>query len=308
MPTVLITGGTGLVGKILTRQLLREGYVVIILTRSITNSSSHQNLSYAEWNIKEQNIDGQVISKADFIIHLAGAGVMDKNWTESYKNEIVDSRIKSSELLIKGLKENNNDVKAIVSASAIGWYGESKKNSADFVESDKADSSFLGQTCKLWEESIEPVTSLNIRLVKLRTGIVLSNDGGALEEFKKPLKFGIAGILGNGDQIISWIHIDDVCRMFRYAMENEDMAGSYNAVTPEPVSNKRLVLTLAKNQHHKFYVPLHIPEFALKLFLGQRSIEILKSASVSSEKIKAAGFTFLYPGIQAAIKQLMSKD
>jgi uncharacterized protein (TIGR01777 family) len=306
MQKVLITGGTGLIGKTLTRHLIEKGYEVIILTRKANTSAQIPLINYFTWNIKKQIIDGAAISKADYIIHLSGAGVMDKKWTEKYKKEIVESRTKSSDLLIKGLKENTNHVKAIISSSAIGWYGESKKNRSAFIESDMADESFLGQTCKLWEESIEPATLLNIRLVKLRLGIVISNEGGALQQFKKPLQFGVAGILGSGEQIISWIHVDDVCRMFIYAMENENLDGTYNAVAPETVSNKTFILKLAGQMRKNFYVPVHVPEFAIKLLLGDRSIEILKSSRVSCEKIKNDGFIYLYPAIDDALKKLFT--
>jgi uncharacterized protein (TIGR01777 family) len=149
---------------------------------------------------------------------------------------------------------------------------------------------------------------MNIRLVKLRTGIVLSNEGGALAEFKKPLRFGIAGILGSGKQVISWIHFDDLCRMYIYAIGNEKLSGSYNAVAPLPVNNKTLILKLAKIIRGEFYIPVYVPKFLLKIFLGERSIEILKSTTVSSEKIKNAGFIFLYPTIDAALKELTTNN
>ncbi len=149
---------------------------------------------------------------------------------------------------------------------------------------------------------------MNIRLVKLRTGIVLSNEGGALAEFKKPLRFGIAGILGSGKQVVSWIHIDDLCRMYIYAIENEKLSGTYNAVAPLPVNNKTLILKLSKMIRGEFYIPVYVPKFLLKIFLGERSIEILKSTTVSSEKIKNAGFIFLYPTVDAALKELTTKN
>lgn len=307
MPAVVITGGTGLIGKNLTRYLINKGYQVIIVGRKPPGFSSNPMVSYAAWNIDEQKIDSDTISKADYIINLAGAGVMEKKWTEKYKKEIVESRTKSSELIIKALKENSNHVKAIISASAIGWYGEDPlplKDKNAFIETDPPDENFLGETCRLWEESIEPVIKLDKRLVKLRTGIVLSNEGGALAEFKKPLRFGIAAILGSGKQVLSWIHIDDLCRMYMQAIENENLSGSYNAVAPVPVNNKNLILKLAKLMRGQFYIPLHVPQFLLKLFLGERSIEILKSSTVNKEKIKATGFTFLYPTIDAALKEL----
>jgi uncharacterized protein (TIGR01777 family) len=243
---------------------------------------------------------------------------MDKKWTTKYKQEILESRTKSSELLITALKENPNNVKAVISASAIGWYGEDavtnppptpaaksniEKDTYKFVESDNADKSFLGETCRLWEQSIEPITQLDKRLVKLRTGIALSNEGGAYAEFKKPLRFGIAGILGSGKQVISWIHMDDLCRMYIYAIENEKLSGSYNAVAPFPVDNKNLILKMANLVRGQFYIPAYLPKFLLKIILGEKSIEILKSTTVSCEKIKAAGFTFLYPSIDAALKE-----
>jgi uncharacterized protein len=308
MPKVMITGGTGLVGKNLTTALIMKGYEVIILSRRPVEGQIHQKIKYATWNLATQEIDG-ALAEADYIIHLAGAGVMEKKWTKKYKNEIITSRTKSSELLIKGLRENTNKVKTIISASAIGWYGKDHdlKHKEAFIESDKPDKSFLGETCRYWEKSIEPVEQLGKRLVKLRFGIVLSRAGGALEEFKKPLRYGIAAILGNGKQVISWVHIDDLCRMIIYAMEDEHLSGSYNAVAPSPVTNKIFILKLAALLRHQFYIPVHVPQFFLKLFMGERSIEILKSTTVSCEKIKAEGFIFLYPTIDAALKELIIK-
>jgi uncharacterized protein (TIGR01777 family) len=170
-------------------------------------------------------------------------------------------------------------------------------------ESDPPANDFLGSACKQWEESIEPVTQLGKRLVKLRTGIVLSKEGGALKEFLKPLRFGIAAILGNGKQIISWIHIGDLVRMFIAAIEDDKMNGVYNAVAPGPVSNKELIIELAKARK-KFYIPVYVPPFILKIVLGEMSIEGLKSVMVSCEKIQQAGFTFHYPGIRAALESL----
>ena len=162
----------------------------------------------------------------------------------------------------------------------------------------------MGQTCKQWEAAIEPASFLGKRLVKIRIGIVLSNEGGAYPEFKKPLKFAFATILGNGKQIVSWIHIDDLVRAILFAMENEKMEGVYNAVAPHPVSNKELVLEIARKERGRSYIPVHVPTFALKIRLGEMSVEVLKSATVSSEKIQQAGFIFQYPDIESAILQL----
>ena len=307
--TVLITGGTGLIGQAITKALLEKNYSIIILTRDPSKHTvTNENISYAKWDVKSQFIDVDAIKKSDCIIHLAGANVGDKRWTQKRKKEIADSRVKSGELLVKVLSENSNTVKTVISASAIGWYGPDKFSvDKEFTESDAAYSDFLGQTCAQWERSIEPVAQLNKRLVKLRTGIVLANEAGALPGFKLPLRFGIAAILGSGRQVISWIHIDDLVRAYIYAIENESLKGTYNVVAPFPVTNKQLTLGLAKAVNKSFFIPIQVPSFALKIALGEMSIEVLKSATVSCKKLQAERFTFLYPHIDAAIRQLTTK-
>jgi len=307
MAVILITGGTGLIGKALTALLIQKGHEVIILSREAQQSEQAQ-LTYATWNIAKQTVDNAAISKADYIVHLAGAGVADKRWSKARKQEIEKSRTQSSALLIKGLEQVPNNVKAVISASAIGWYGadeDRQKGVQAFTEDMPSDDSFLGRTCKLWEESIAPVESLGKRLVKLRLGIVLSKQGGALKEFIKPIKLGVAAVLGSGKQVISWVHIEDVCRMILFAIENERVSGVYNATAPIPVTNHDLVIALANKIKGRFYIPAQVPSFVLKIMLGELSIEVLKSATVSSEKIKHEGFTFLYPSIEAAIPALV---
>jgi uncharacterized protein (TIGR01777 family) len=328
MATIMITGGTGTVGKRLTEMLLKKGYSVIIVgrgehskgssTSKPSNSSSafnQTNLRYAQWNIDAQTIDESAIQQADYIIHLAGAGVADKRWSDARKKEIADSRINSCALIVKALSSIPNKVKGVISASAIGWYGPDNQlddegnastglDKRGFTEAANPYPDFLGNTCKAWEDSITPVKAFGKRLVILRTGIVLSNQGGALVEFKKPLLFKTAAILGSGKQMISWIHVDDLCNQYIYAIENEQMNGVYNAVAPHPVSNQSLTIELAKKICGSFYIPFYVPAFVLKIALGEMSIEVLKSATVSSHKIEAAGFHFQYPSIHDALNQL----
>lgn len=311
MPIVLISGGSGLIGTHLSRHLVEKGYEVIILTREKNKVSPNPKISFSYWNVDKKIIDADIVTKTDHIIHLAGAGVMDKKWTEHYKNIILESRTKSAEFLISCLKENDHNVKTFVSASAIGWYGADSKiliRKEGFFETDAPANDFLGETCKLWEASVEPVATPGTRLVKLRTGIVLSNDGGAFKEYKMPLRFGIAALLGNGKQIVSWIHFKDLCRMYSEAIENNSLEGSYNAVAPGPVSQKTLMLTLGQKMKNRFFIPIYVPSLFLKLIFGKRCIEILKSTTVSDQKIKEAGFTFLYPSIEAAIDELIKHD
>ncbi len=307
MPTVLITGGSGMIGKALTRELQAKGYLVMILSRRLPSPDRVAgNLRFAKWDIAKQTIDRDCIEQADYIVHLAGVNVGDKRWTRKRKKKILESRVRSGELLIKALKEIPNRVQAIISASAIGWYGPDLpgKSPRPFVEKDPSGEDFLGTTAKLWEASIDPVAALGKRVVKLRTGIVLSRAGGALPSFLRPIRLGIAAILGSGNQVISWIHIDDLCRIYIEAIENGSWNGVYNAVAPVPVSNKLFTIALAKEWKGRFFIPVHIPSFVLKWLLGEMSIEVLKSTTVSSEKAKQAGFIFQFPHIDGAVREL----
>jgi uncharacterized protein len=313
METVLITGGTGMIGNALTQALIERGFHVIILTRNARKQKPTSNSSFAEWDIQKQAIDKNAFARADHIIHLAGASVAEKRWTTKRKQEIVRSRVDSGKLIVESLKSIPNKIKTVISATAIGWYGPDLPSPLErdkrvrFTEDAPSSNDFLGQTCKQWEAAVEPASFLGKRLVKLRIGIVLSNEGGAYVEFKKPLKFGLATILGSGKQIVSWIHIDDIVRAILFAMENEKMEGAYNAVAPNPATNKEVVLEIARNERGKAFIPVHVPSFVLKIVLGEMSIEVLKSATVSAEKIQQAGFIFQYPDLSSAILQLSSQ-
>jgi uncharacterized protein len=306
METVIITGGTGLIGRALSKFLESRGLQVIILTRSPKDHRSPSpGITYAGWNTEEQTINEEAFKKAKYVIHLAGAGVADKPWTGKRKKEIVESRTQSSALLVKALSRIPNQIASVVSASAIGWY--QTKLSGQSIETDPPDAGFLGETCRLWENAIHPVQNLGKRLVILRTGIVLSNDGGALPEFSKPIRYGIAGVLGDGKQIISWIHMEDICRIYMEAMTNPTWSGIYNAVAPNPVTNRTFTLELAKKIKGSYFIQVPIPNFILRLKLGERSEEVLKSSNISSSKLRERGFQFIYPTIDAAFRDLVSR-
>lgn len=303
---ILITGGTGLVGKALTTYLAEKGYHITILTRHLPKIKQQTlNINYAQWNVDNQTIDINAVCNADCIIHLAGANVAEKRWTKKRKQEIANSRIKSTELLVKTLQNNPHKLKAFISASAIGWYG-ADKNGKIFTENDSPATDFLGETCRLWEEALKPIQVMGIRTVSIRTGIVLSNKGGALASFRKPLQFGIAPILGNGKQMISWIHMHDLVQLYTYILEHDTLHGAFNAVAPKPVTNKTLMLELAKILRPQFYIPIYLPSFILKLLLGEMSIEVLKSTTVSCEKIQKEGFIFQFPTIDVALNNLLN--
>jgi uncharacterized protein (TIGR01777 family) len=305
MQTVLITGGTGMVGQSLTDVLLEQGFEVIVLTRA-TKQSSRLHLSYAQWDIDKNYIDPIAIQKANIIVHLAGESVATKRWTEKRKKEIVDSRVKSGNLLAHALKTMQHQVHTFIGASAIGWYGPDNEKSLKqgFTETDPVDNSYLGVTCKQWEDSVSTIAALGIRMVTLRIGIVLNKRGGALLEFIKPARLGVAAILGDGKQIVSWIHQQDLTAIILFAINNKQIEGVYNAVAPEPISNKELTLLIAKH-YHSWSVSINVPSWALQLLLGEMSIEVLKSAKVSSNRIQNAQFIFQFPTIYAAIGNLL---
>lgn len=307
MAVVLIPGGTGLIGNRLCALLTEKGHEVIVLTRSLPKKQ-HGSYAFALWNPDKGTMDLQALSKADYIINLAGAGVADKRWSEKRKKIIIESRVKSGELIVKALQENRNQVKAVINASAMGWYGDDSRlgNQVAFTEETPADSGFFGKACTQWEASIDPVQELGKRLVKIRVGLVLSAEGGALKEFTKPIRMGFAAVLGNGKQMQSWIHIDDICRMFIYAMENERVKGVYNGVAPRPVEHKILIQELAKQMKGSFFITMHVPAFLLKWMLGEMSVELLKGLTVSSGKIRQEGFQFVYPSLEAALKNMVS--
>ncbi len=308
MSTILITGGTGMIGARLTEILIKGGHEVIILTRKpLSAKYLPKGVSHASWNIPKKLIDPVAFAAADHIVHLAGAGVADKRWNKKRKEEIQSSRADSGALLVHAMQTLPNKIKTVISASGIGWYGADTNSSLKngFIEDAPADTAFLGETCSIWEQNIHGVSAAGKRLVIFRIGIVLSNKGGALVEFKKPIRFGFAAILGNGKQNISWIQIDDLCGMFIKAIEDQKMQGVYNAVSPDVVTNRKLTLAVAKSMRGRFFIAIQVPAFLLRWILGEMSIEILKSTKVNSYKIQSSGYHYQYPTLTEAIKQLI---
>ena len=298
-----------MVGTALAETLSAAGFGVIILTRNPASAQKRygerKGIGYAAWDIEKQTIDTHAVATADALVHLAGAGVVDKPWTDSYKKMIRDSRVNSSRLLVAAISKHGSKLKTVVSASAIGWYGADKPaDPVPFTEDMPHAPGFLGETCRDWEDSIKGVQDFGKRLVICRIGIVLSNEGGALPEFKKSLAVRVAGVLGSGSQMVSWIHIKDLCGIIKYALENEQVSGIYNAVAPNPVSNKMLVGALARSIYGNGFISMPVPTFVLKLIMGERSIEVLKSTHASAAKILGAGYSFLFPEIESAMKDL----
>ncbi|HLO71875.1 MAG TPA: TIGR01777 family oxidoreductase [Flavipsychrobacter sp.] len=300
MKTIGITGGTGLVGRVITRLLVNKGYRVIIFTRHLRPESD--GVSYAFWDANKQDISIAALQQLDAIIHLAGEGVADKRWTPQRKLQILESRTIGTSFITNKILQHAPNCKVFVGASAIGYYG-ADKGGRPFTETDNASTDFLGSTCKAWEEASESIEG-KIRRVLIRIGIVLSTEGGAFKEFAKPVKFGVAPLLGGGKQTVSWIHIEDLAALFVYALENEMMQGVYNGVAPVPVAQSQLMYSIRKNSKG-ISIPIPVPAFVLKIMLGEMSIEVLKSATVSSNKTEQAGFQFQYTTINKAVTALL---
>jgi len=297
MTSILITGGTGLIGKHLCNVLRSKGYNILILSRNKTNNP---NTYY--WNISENYIDPKAIQTADYVIHLAGSGIADKRWTKKIKKELIDSRVKSANLLFSKIKTLNPNLKAFISASGIGYYGTITSEKI-FKETDASGNDFLATVCKVWEEASNQFNSLNIRTVILRTGVVFSKKGGAFEKMSQPIKLGFGSPIGTGNQYIPWIHIDDLCNMYVEAIENNELNGIYNAVASDYVTNEFLTKSIATILDKKAWLP-NVPSFMLKLIFGEMAVILLEGSRVSAEKIKSTGFKFKYPFLLEALKDL----
>lgn len=299
---VLITGGTGLVGTRLTELLQEKGYKVRYLSRS---PGKVNDVEAFAWDVNKQTIDTKALDDVNYVIHLAGAGVADERWTKERKKIILESRTRSTALLKDTLRDYPNKVEAVVSASAIGYYGFDNGDRWQ-KEGSRFGDDFLATVTKAWEAEADLIAELGIRTVKIRVGVVLSHEGGALKEISKPVKLGLGAPLGSGDQYMSWIHIDDLCRIFIYAMENKNMKGPYNGVAPNSVTNRELTKSIAKGLGKPFFLP-PVPQFILKLALGQMAAMLLGGSRISSERIETEGFNFKYTKLNEALHDLLNK-
>lgn len=293
---ILITGGTGLVGSNLIELLESAGHVVRNLS---TRKEKIDNTYY--WNPLNNEIDTNAVVGADVIIHLAGANIITKKWTAKRKNEIIESRVNGALLLAQACKEKNQALRHYISASGIGYYGS--RHEQLLTESDVLGNSFAAQVCHQWEASALSFNTIAANTSVLRLGIVLSSKGGFWAEMKKLAKFKILSPLGDGKQFISWIQIDDLCNLFLAIAENKIEAGTYNAVSSEPVNNKALTYNIAKTYHCPTWLP-SVPAFLLKLVLGERAQELLNGQKASNQKLLDAGFNFEFETVKKAIENI----
>jgi uncharacterized protein (TIGR01777 family) len=294
--SVLISGGSGLIGKYLTSVLLSEGYKVSHLSRK---NGQPGTIKVCKWDPEQNIIDPQVFEGVDFLIHLAGANIGEKRWTKKRKEEIQTSRVDSARLLYKTVNDNGIRLKAFISASAIGYYGSVTSDKV-FKEDDLPATDFLGTTCKMWEEAADLFGKSGIRTVKIRTAVVLEKNDSALSKLIKPARFGFLLQTGDGRQYMPWIHINDLCNIYLKAISDTEMSGVYNAVSPQHVNGREFINTLAKVMKRNVF-PIPVPAIVLRAVLGEMSDVILKGSRASSDKIKNAGYNFIFSNLQDAL-------
>lgn len=302
MSTILIAGGSGLVGMHLSQLLQAAGHTVLHLSRK---RNLNANFPAYAWDLEKKTIEQEAVDQADFIINLAGAGVADQRWTDERKRLIISSRVDSTLLLKAAIERRPTPLKAFISASAVGFYGS--RGEELMAEEDAAGKdSFLAESVSAWEQAVEKIAATGLRSVAIRIGVVLSTQGGALEKMLIPFKFFNATYFGDGQQWMSWIHLDDICRMFIEAIDNDQFSGVYNGVAPHPFRNKDLIAEL-KTAVGKPAIMLPAPEFVLRLAMGEMADVVFDSTRVSSKKIEAAGFIFLFPDLQPALRDLLRR-
>lgn len=298
MKKVLIGGGSGLIGKRLTTLLLEKGYEVAWLSRSTTPVDG---ITSYLWDTELGKMDVQALENCDVIINLSGASISNHAWTKSYRKKVIESRTKSAACILNALKENKNQVRVLISSSAIGYYGD--RNEEMLTEESVTGNGFLAESTVEWEKAYQ---DSSIRTILFRIGVVLSKNGGALKEMSASIPFGICPVLGNGKQYLSWIHIDDICLQMIHGIENSNMHGVFNAVSPEPSRMNDFMRALrAPILKWSFLIP--VPAILLRFIMGERSSIILNSSRVSAEKIKKSGYEFRFPNLEGAFNNIYGK-
>ena len=300
--SVLITGGRGLVGRYLTSLLLLKGYSVSHLTRS---DKGQNGITVFKWDPEKGIIDKEALFGVNYLVHLSGASIGEKRWTNSRKKEILNSRVRSADFLFNKIRNNSADLEAFISASAVGYYG-SVTSDKIYNESDPGGIDFLGSICKSWEEAAGQFSGIGIRTVKIRSGIVLEKTDSALSKLMMPGKIGVLIKTGNGKQYMPWIHIKDLVNIYLKAIEDSAMEGAYNSVAPQYVTHNEFMTILGKVMK-RTVLPVPVPAFLLKAVLGEMSEVILKGSRVSSKKIVDSGYVFNYPELEGALTQIFNE-
>jgi len=289
-----------LIGRKLSAILTEKGYNVSILSRTLD-----QNINYPVylWDPEKNRIDPEAVRNSDHIIHLAGAGIGDKRWTPKRKKEIIESRTKSGRLLLDSVLISGIKIKTFISASATGYYG-SKTSDSIFNEDYEPAKDFTGEVCRLWENAADRFAENGVRTVKIRTGIVLSSEGGALNKMIMPVKLGFGSSIGTGRQYLPWIHIDDLCNIYVKAIEDIKMKGAFNATAPDFITYSDFISVSSRILGKTLWAP-DIPRFIIRLAFGEMSVILLEGSKVSCEKIIAGEFQFKFPDLESALRDIL---
>ncbi len=298
---VLITGATGLIGGKVVKYCHDVGFKVHYLTTSKAKLIDKANYKGFYWNPKTEELDIKCFEGVEAIIHLVGASI-SKRWTSAYKKEVLESRTLTTKLLYTSIKQHNITIKHVVAASAIGIYPSSLVNYYEEKESEVSNS-FLGDVVLQWEEAVDAFASLNIKVAKIRIGLVLAKEGGALPEMVRPIRYGLGAAFGNGKQWQSWIHVEDLARLFVFVLQNH-LEGIYNGVAPNPVSNSEFTKMTAKVLRRPLILP-NVPRFIMKAVLGEMHMLLFESQRVSSKAIESKGFHFEYANLKPALTDLL---
>lgn len=295
---ILITGANGMLAKNLAKQLDNK-YAIRFLTRKVTKGNDYL------WDVKNKYIDPKALIGVNYIIHLAGASIADKRWSKKRKRTIISSRIDSGLLILEELKKHQITIEKFISASAIGYYGATTSNSI-FNEDSPKGNDFLSDVCSKWENTAQLFKTENVaaKVSVVRIGIVLSKDGGALKKIVQPIKYGFGSGIGNGNQYMPWIHIQDLCHIFKFMVENDHVSGTFNAVSPEHITNIGFTKKIANLLDKKIFLP-NIPRFIMKVLFGEMSILLLEGSRVSSEKIMRSGFKFEYENLDKTLNNIL---
>ena len=297
---IAVTGGTGLIGKPLVKALTNAGHEVLVLTR--TARPRHHGVTYVEWMTPTSKPETE-LQGIDAIIHLAGASINDGRWTHAQKQAILQSRIEGTKEIVRIVAALDEKPQLVISGSAIGIYGEDRTITYSETTPLPNVTNFLGNVCVLWEKEAEPLAEMGVRLAFMRTGVVLSNEGGAFPLMKLPYTFGVGGRIGSGTQWVPWIHVEDLVRLFVYVLDTSTIEGPVNGTAPHPVTMDEFGKTIATVMHRPHWAPA--PEPLMKLALGEKSVIVLEGAKVVPTKALEHGFTFRYETLTPALKDLL---
>lgn len=300
---VIVTGSTGLVGSALVRELLAEGHSVTRLVRRASDGARADGTTSVLWNPEAGTIDSAALEGHDAAVHLAGDPIAEGRWTDEKKRRIRESRSKGTRLIAETLARLERKPEVLVSASAVGFYGD--RGDETLREESASGADFLSEVCREWELSTLPASEAGIRVVHLRIGVVLSHEGGALRKMLTPFKLGVGGRLGSGEQYMSWIDLEDVVRVIKFAVENRGLRGPVNAVAPNPVTNAEFTKTLGRVLGRPTI--FSVPAFAARLAFGEMAdATVLVSQRAEPARLKEAGYEFAYPNLESSLRHVLN--